>query len=301
MGGQLDIRAEQIDPNFFFMIPNMIDRLGLSVYAFRLYCHYKRVVGESVTGACWQSQETVAAECKMSVRMVRNANHELERVGLVSVEVHKADGEANVVMVKNVWAQNAEVGGGSAGCAEGVGITGTGGRHDVPIKNTPLRTTHEENPLNPANGRSSNARKGKQPQPPPERDPIAERAVSLIKTFGRVRGISPAGPKEWNEWMQIARGMVAQGVTEEHVEQAIQTLQGKKLQCDHIRSCKNTAVGLAHPYEGKRITADAAPKSTRNVRAVQDWYKMKTGKEIQDADGRDGEVDDGNVIDVAAG
>jgi hypothetical protein len=49
---------------YFTIIPNMVDDLGLSPYAYRLYGHFRRVAGEA--GECWQSTATLAETCKMS-------------------------------------------------------------------------------------------------------------------------------------------------------------------------------------------------------------------------------------------
>src|SRR6266481_4364218 len=56
-------------------LPNLIDDLGLSMVAYRLYGHYKRVCGTD--GLCWQSARTIAGHCKMSVGSVVNARKQL--------------------------------------------------------------------------------------------------------------------------------------------------------------------------------------------------------------------------------
>jgi len=87
----------------FFMIPNKIEELGLSVYAFRLYAHYKRVTGES--GDCWQSSTTLAKSCNMSVGSVVNSRRELEANKLIIVErvTNNNGSDYYNIKVRNIW------------------------------------------------------------------------------------------------------------------------------------------------------------------------------------------------------
>lgn len=88
-------------------IPNMVDDLGLSVYAFRLYVHFKRVTGE--TGTCFQSTATIAKTCKMSAGMVTKAKTELLQAGLITLTVKKGEhGEfdSHIIEIVDIWPQN---------------------------------------------------------------------------------------------------------------------------------------------------------------------------------------------------
>jgi hypothetical protein len=67
-------------------IPNLIDDMNLSVYAFRLYVHLKRVAGASNEGACWQSTRTLATHCGMSASKVSESKQELVDAGLIEIE-----------------------------------------------------------------------------------------------------------------------------------------------------------------------------------------------------------------------
>lgn len=71
-------------PNTFQM-PNHVDDLGLSVYAFRLYCHLLRIADRN--GVSRQSTTLLAKACNMSAGSVSNAKSELERAGLIRVFV----------------------------------------------------------------------------------------------------------------------------------------------------------------------------------------------------------------------
>lgn len=88
-------------------IPNIVDDMDLSVYAFRLYAHIKRVAGED--GQCWQGSKTLATACKMSVGKVSAAKNELVDAGLIVVvpgEWNK--GKSDEMRVVDIWRKNLE-------------------------------------------------------------------------------------------------------------------------------------------------------------------------------------------------
>src|SRR5258706_14294799 len=65
-------------------IPNIIDDFGLSVYAYRLYSHYKRACGAN--SSCEQGVRFMADLCRMSIGMVTQAKKELVELGLIWIE-----------------------------------------------------------------------------------------------------------------------------------------------------------------------------------------------------------------------
>lgn len=81
MSAQIIVSDEGDTRRYFWMMPNIVDDLGLSVYAFRLYSHLKRVAGDS--GECWQSVETLAEMCKIGSASVVRARKELETAKLI--------------------------------------------------------------------------------------------------------------------------------------------------------------------------------------------------------------------------
>jgi hypothetical protein len=88
-------------------IPNMLDDSDLSVYAFRLYVHLKRVAGDG--GQCYQSTATMAKACKMSMASVSKAKNELMLAGLIILTVKKGEhGEfdSHLIEIKDIWAEN---------------------------------------------------------------------------------------------------------------------------------------------------------------------------------------------------
>jgi DNA-binding transcriptional MocR family regulator len=94
------------DLKYFTVIPNMLDDMGLSVYAFRLYAHIKRVAGEN--GKCFQSTATLADECDISINTVTKVKQELLERGLISI-VPKNVGRGkplHVITVVDIWNEN---------------------------------------------------------------------------------------------------------------------------------------------------------------------------------------------------
>jgi hypothetical protein len=106
-GEQYEIRDEA-PHDHYASIPNMVDNMGLSPYAYRLYCHFKRVTGEY--GACWQSTTTLAKTCKMSLGMISKAKKELTLTHppLIRIERKvKSSGDwYHEVRVRDIWFEN---------------------------------------------------------------------------------------------------------------------------------------------------------------------------------------------------
>ena len=101
------ISESRDDHKYFCQIPNMVDDIGLSVYAFRLYVHLKRVAGEE--GECWQSTKTLADNCRMSIGAVVNAKKELIEQRLIDVEsMEKAGGGRpyHLIRIADIWPKN---------------------------------------------------------------------------------------------------------------------------------------------------------------------------------------------------
>lgn len=92
---------------YYTQIPNMIDDLDLSMIAFRLYVHLKRVTGES--GVCWQSSGTLAKACGMSTGAVSKAKLELALAGLIVITKKKDHLKAyHEIILVDIWRQNIE-------------------------------------------------------------------------------------------------------------------------------------------------------------------------------------------------
>jgi len=92
----------------FYMTPNMIDDMGLSPFAYRLYGHFKRVAGED--GKCWQSTSALATHCCMSIGSVSKAKKELVEKKLIAIENQKGERGfgRDIVTILDVWQANRE-------------------------------------------------------------------------------------------------------------------------------------------------------------------------------------------------
>lgn len=95
--------SQDRDRRYFTALPNLIDEIGLSVWAHRLYCHIKKVAGDS--GECFQKTVTLAEHCGMSEGAVSKAKAELERFGLIT---RKQSGRREVerISIVDIWAEN---------------------------------------------------------------------------------------------------------------------------------------------------------------------------------------------------
>lgn len=88
-------------------IPNMVDDMGLSVYAFRLYAHLKRVAGQD--GVCYQGKRKIAEVCNMSAGMVTKAKRELVDAGLIVIDAgNAAERRPDHITIVDIWRKNFE-------------------------------------------------------------------------------------------------------------------------------------------------------------------------------------------------
>lgn len=84
-------------------IPNIIDDMDLSVYAFRLYVKLKRVAGDD--GKCFYTTRQLAELCRMSVGAVSKAKQELVDADLIRVESDGKWVRDNITIV-DLWPAN---------------------------------------------------------------------------------------------------------------------------------------------------------------------------------------------------
>jgi len=84
-------------------IPNMVEEMDLSVYAFRLYVRLKRVAGDE--GKCFYSTRQLAEQCRMSVGAVSKAKQELVDADLIRIE-RAGDWERDNITIVDMWPAN---------------------------------------------------------------------------------------------------------------------------------------------------------------------------------------------------
>lgn len=93
----------------FAMIPNLVDDAGLSVFAYRLYGHLRRVAGDE--GACWKSVRTLSKVCRMSPASVMKARKELLSHGLIECQARANQyGGRDLIEIRiiDIWGKNGE-------------------------------------------------------------------------------------------------------------------------------------------------------------------------------------------------
>lgn len=94
---------------YFTQIPNIVDDMGLSVNAFRLYAHIKRVTGEN--GKCWESSRTLSKKCKISRGAVQKAKEELELNRLIFIQRlggFAGRSQRHIINIVDIWGLNTE-------------------------------------------------------------------------------------------------------------------------------------------------------------------------------------------------
>lgn len=129
-------------------LPNMIDDLNLSPFAYRLYGHYKRRAGAN-GGECTEGLRGLARSCRMSINSVRGARDELAALKLIKRRpAIDALGVRDYVSIVDIWAANfakyapRTVEGGVSDIAQGVSPADTGG---VSRGDTEERTKRRKN------------------------------------------------------------------------------------------------------------------------------------------------------------
>lgn len=101
------IRTEEAPRDYYTQIPNLVDAMRLSPFAYRLYGHLRKVAGE--TGKCWQNTETLAEECNMSSGTVSNYKRELESVYPPLIRIESKPFEKGIyheIVITDIWAIN---------------------------------------------------------------------------------------------------------------------------------------------------------------------------------------------------
>jgi len=104
---EFEIRDEATPRDYYSQIPNIVDLMGLSPHAYRLYGHLRKVAGES--GKCWQSTRTLALACNMSGGMISKSKQELEQVypPLIRIESKSFDrGAYHEIAITDIWLIN---------------------------------------------------------------------------------------------------------------------------------------------------------------------------------------------------
>ena len=103
------VRDEGNPRKYWIQVPNLVDDTIMSVHAFRLYIHLKRVAGDN--GMCWQSTTTLADSCNVSTGTITKAKQELVDLGLISITLEKnpkGGKDFHHIAIIDIWAKNAK-------------------------------------------------------------------------------------------------------------------------------------------------------------------------------------------------
>lgn len=100
------VTDEGREGKYFTLLVNMADD-DLDPYQYRLFGHYKRVCGESLDGACWESTRTTAEKCRMSVGKVASTRRELVELGYIEITAGTAD-QTLAITLKDLMHQNVQ-------------------------------------------------------------------------------------------------------------------------------------------------------------------------------------------------
>jgi hypothetical protein len=105
MAPKITVRDKSTLHHYRIELPNLIDDMELSVYAFRLYAHLKRRAGDD--GVCYEGTRGIAAACRMSVGQVTKAKAELVAAGVIERSSKSVrGGQVDSITMVDLWPQN---------------------------------------------------------------------------------------------------------------------------------------------------------------------------------------------------
>jgi DNA-binding transcriptional regulator GbsR (MarR family) len=101
------VSEENTERKYFTMMPNFIDEMDLSVYAYRLYGHLRRLAANG--SKIHVSLNTLAKNLGMSKGSVHNAKQQLIDKKLIDfIEFEKGGFQHHAIVVLDVWRENIE-------------------------------------------------------------------------------------------------------------------------------------------------------------------------------------------------
>ncbi len=223
------IKDEGDPKKYWTQLPNLIDDMGLSVYAFRLYVHLKRVVGEMENGECWQSVKTLAENCNMSIGMVTKAKKELDDLSLINIEKVKnprGGRDFHKITIVDIWPEN-------------IKKYASSSPHELDTSSQDELTSspHElkKNPI------KKNLIKGN------NNNNYAELSVAFCNKT-RIPELSP-NPRKWFEALEK---MGEAGVEPVDIENAVDILRDRDYTIVGLSSITNTAINEMSRRKGKK-------------------------------------------------
>ncbi len=109
MTDDIETLNQTSDRRYFTMIPNVLDEIGLSPYAIRLYFRLLRRAGEN--GECWENTQHLSEGCRMSRGKISITKLELESAGLITIKTRSLGHghfPGHIITINNIWKTNIE-------------------------------------------------------------------------------------------------------------------------------------------------------------------------------------------------
>lgn len=268
-------------------IPNIIEDMDLSVYAFRLYVRLKRVAGDD--GKCFYTTRELAEQCRMSVGAVSNAKQELVEKDLIRIDSGGQWVRDNITIV-DMWpanfayfAQEKEPDACSCGEQESVSPVHVV-NNAVHTVNTPVHVVNvKEEPIK--KEPSKEEPKGERAQAPtPPAKPKTLRSRNAMR--GANKAIHFKSPHVTNSRFDPDTGYIPPGsgttAVEIFYERFDVCAEGQRLtgpmEDDLVRGCpdldKLRGVIVAYNRAGF--------KNQRNIQLILDWYNKGIPNKYRD-------------------
>jgi hypothetical protein len=150
---EIEIQEPIPDRRYFTILPNVLDEMGLSPYAIRLYFRLKRRAGEN--GECWENSQHLAEGCNMSKSQISRTKAELEMAGLITIKKYSLGHghfPGHLITIIDIWKRNVDYFDNKSIVPDRDRTCSPGNPRPVPLvvlKNIPIKESHnEKNPSN---------------------------------------------------------------------------------------------------------------------------------------------------------
>jgi len=278
--------VEERPHRYYTEIPNIIlDQYNLSLSAFRLYVHLKRVAADA--GLCWQSQSTLAAACHLSLPVIRKAKRELESAGLIIIrDVPNQHGgrKHHEIAIVDIWQANVDY-----YASKGKILTLHKGKNLTP-KNNPMEEKprylqdsefHSESCALADNVESKvdsdvpeevNVEQGKKSTRKPRQPAFPKAEMDrMVKALAQHVGPPPTNDAEWGKYRRAAKLLLQSGATPDAIPKLKSAAQSNGWPTQYI-----TVMALATNYG---ILTRSSPS---NAPPDYDWRRDPRGNEHVD-------------------
>lgn len=105
-----EVYEDHPDHHYRTELPNIIFEMGLSMEAFVLYSHLKKIAGDN--GQCFKSVPHLAKDCGMGETKLRQSMKKLQEINLIKIIYRKnVDGSpsTNLITITPIWRLNGDI------------------------------------------------------------------------------------------------------------------------------------------------------------------------------------------------